>query len=95
MRMLAMPEGVERWTLTTLRKKLIRIGAWVVSHDRYVNLQDGEHGGAAAAVRESAAPYREAKGASGNRSRLPACELKDFPFVQGSRAADGVVVAPS
>src|SRR5215203_1957307 len=35
-RTLAMPKTVERWSMTSLREKLIKIGAEVVSHDRYV-----------------------------------------------------------
>ncbi len=31
LRTLALPEGVERWTLTTLRERLIQIGARVVA----------------------------------------------------------------
>ena len=34
LRTLVLPEGVERWTLTTLREKLVKIGAKVVSHGR-------------------------------------------------------------
>jgi Transposase DDE domain group 1 len=34
MRTLAMPEAVETWSLTSLREKLIKIGAKVVSHGR-------------------------------------------------------------
>ena len=34
-----MPEGVERWSLTTLRERLVKIGAKVVSHGRYVAFQ--------------------------------------------------------
>jgi hypothetical protein len=36
MRTLAMPKTVERWSMTSLREKLIKIGAKVVSHGRYV-----------------------------------------------------------
>jgi hypothetical protein len=36
MRALAMPKAVEPWLLTGLREKLIKIGAKVVSHGRYV-----------------------------------------------------------
>ena len=36
MRTLAMPKAVEPWSLTSLREKLIKIGAKVVSHGRYV-----------------------------------------------------------
>jgi hypothetical protein len=42
LRTLALPEGVERWTLTTLRERLIKIGAKVVSHGRYVTFQMAE-----------------------------------------------------
>ena len=34
MRTLAMPKTVKRWSLTSLREKLIKIGAKVVSHGR-------------------------------------------------------------
>ena len=34
LRTLALPEGVERWTLTTLQERLLQIGARVVSHGR-------------------------------------------------------------
>jgi hypothetical protein len=33
---------VERWTLTTLREKPVKIGAKVVSHGRYVAFQMAE-----------------------------------------------------
>ena len=36
MRTLAMPKAAETWPLTSLREKLIKIGAKVVSHGRYV-----------------------------------------------------------
>src|SRR5262249_53078484 len=36
MRTLAMPKAAEPWSLTNLREKLIKIGAKVVSHGRYV-----------------------------------------------------------
>ena len=42
MRTLAMPEAAEPWSLTSLRKKLIKIGARVVSHGRYVTFQLAE-----------------------------------------------------
>ena len=42
MRTLAMPEAAERWSLTSLREKLIKIGARVVSHGRYVTFQLAE-----------------------------------------------------
>jgi len=42
MRTLAMPETAEPWSLTSLREKLIKIGAKVVSHGRYVTFQMAE-----------------------------------------------------
>jgi hypothetical protein len=42
MRTLAMPKAVEPWSLTSLREKLIKIGAKVVSHGRYVTFQMAE-----------------------------------------------------
>ena len=39
MRALALPEEVEYWSLTTLREKLVKIGAKVVRHGRYVTFQ--------------------------------------------------------
>ncbi len=41
-RTLAIPEAVEHWSLTTLREKLVKIGAKVVSHGRYVTFQLAE-----------------------------------------------------
>ncbi len=39
---LALPKEVEHWSLTTLREKLIKIGAKVVTHSRYVIYQMAE-----------------------------------------------------
>ena len=39
---LALPHPVKHWSLTTLREKLIKIGAKVVSHSRYVVFQMAE-----------------------------------------------------
>ena len=39
MRTLALPKEVEHWSLTTIREKLVKIGAKVVSHGRYVTFQ--------------------------------------------------------
>ena len=41
-RKLASPTEVEHWSLTTLREKLIKIGAKVVGHGRYVTFQLAE-----------------------------------------------------
>jgi hypothetical protein len=37
-----MPKSVKHWSLTTLREKLIRIGAKVVRHSKYATFQMGE-----------------------------------------------------
>jgi hypothetical protein len=42
MRTLAMPKMAQPWSLTSLRDKLIKIGAKVVSHGRYVTFQLAE-----------------------------------------------------
>jgi hypothetical protein len=42
MRTLAMPKTAKPWSLTSLREKLIKIGAKVVSHGRYVTFQMAE-----------------------------------------------------
>ena len=42
MRMLALPKEIEHWLLTTLREKLVKIGAKVVRHGRYVTFQLAE-----------------------------------------------------
>ena len=35
----APPDEVKHWSLTTLREKLVKIGAKVVRHSRYVTIQ--------------------------------------------------------
>ena len=42
MRTLAMPKAADPWSLTSLREKLIKIGAKVVRHGRYVTFQLAE-----------------------------------------------------
>ncbi len=42
LRTLALPEAVAHWSLTTLREKLIKIGAKVVRHGRYITFQMAE-----------------------------------------------------
>ena len=42
MRTQALPKEVEHWSLTTLREKLVKIGAKVVRHGRYVTFQLAE-----------------------------------------------------
>jgi hypothetical protein len=42
MRTLAMPKTAEPWSLTSLRERVIKIGAKVINHGRYVTLQLAE-----------------------------------------------------
>ena len=44
LRTLALPADVEHWSLTTLREKLVKIGARIVRHGRYVVFQLAEVG---------------------------------------------------
>ena len=37
-----LPDAVEQWSLTSLREKLIKIGAKIVRHRRYVTFQMAE-----------------------------------------------------
>ena len=41
-RTLALPKEVDHWSLTTLREKLVKIGAKVVAHGRYITFQLAE-----------------------------------------------------
>jgi hypothetical protein len=42
LRRLALPKSVKQWSLRTLRDKLVKIGAKVISHSRYVVFQMAE-----------------------------------------------------
>jgi hypothetical protein len=42
LRRIALPQSVNHWTLTTLRDKLIKIGAKMVRHARYITFQLAE-----------------------------------------------------
>jgi len=42
LRTLATPEPIKDWSMTTLKEKLIKIGAKVICHDRYVAFQMAE-----------------------------------------------------
>ena len=42
MRTLALPETVKHWSLTSLRDKLVKIGARIITHARYVTFQMAE-----------------------------------------------------
>jgi hypothetical protein len=41
-RTLVLPDGIERWSLTTLRDKVVKIGAKVITHARYTIFQMAE-----------------------------------------------------
>ncbi len=42
LRRMALPRRVKHWSLTTLREKLIKTGARIVRHARYVTFQMAE-----------------------------------------------------
>jgi hypothetical protein len=42
LRRLVLPRDVKHWSLTTLREKLVKIGAKVTRHSRYVTFQLAE-----------------------------------------------------
>ena len=42
LRSLALPDAVAQWSLTTLREKLVKIGARIVRHGRYIVFQLAE-----------------------------------------------------
>ena len=42
LRQLVLPKPIQGWTLTTLREKLIEIGAKVVAHAKYITFQLAE-----------------------------------------------------
>ncbi len=42
LRTLALPAAVKHWSLTSLREKLVKIGARIVGHGRYVTFQMAE-----------------------------------------------------
>ena len=42
LRTLALPGEVERWSLTSLREKVVKIGAKIVAHGRYLVFQMAE-----------------------------------------------------
>ena len=39
LRTLALPDRVERWSLTSLRKKVVKIGVKVVAHARWLDVE--------------------------------------------------------
>ena len=87
MRTLALPKAVEHWSLTTLREKLIKIGAKVVSHGRYVTFPTGGGCGAEGAVPTNPPPHRWA--AAGPFAAMTAFH----PVASRSRDRTGVCCA--
>jgi hypothetical protein len=95
MRTLAMPKTAQPWSLTSLREKLIKIGAKVVSHGRYVTFQMAE--GVAADVRRHAGADRPAAGAAraGMRaSETRAAAPRGEECLDASKAARFAVLVP-
>jgi Transposase DDE domain group 1 len=68
LRTLATPEPIKDWSLTSLKEKLIKIGAKVVSHGRYVAPPFGAP--TVAAVVRAASPYCENAEKRNNPRRL-------------------------
>ena len=64
MRTLALPDAVEQWSLTSLREKLIKIGAKIVRHGRYVTFQMAEVVIPRDLFADILAPYRSAQTAA-------------------------------
>ena len=69
LRILATPEPIKDWSLTSLKEKLIKIGAKVVSHGRYVAFQMAEAAIRAATVPGDIAAHRNNCGRSHHRRR--------------------------
>ena len=42
LRTLALPDDIEKWSLTSLREKFVKIGAKLVFHGRYMTFQMAE-----------------------------------------------------
>jgi len=85
----------ESWSLTSLREKLIKIGAKVVSHGRYVTFQMGRGRGAAADVCGNRVAHRPATRAarSGMTANFAVCRharVRAWSCNRGSFAADDI-----
>ena len=86
LRTLALPGEVERWSLTSLREKVVKIGAKVIAHGRYAIFQMAE-----VAVRAScsAASSIESRGCA--RQTRPHADARGVQRrAAGGRAAPGV-----
>ena len=76
LRTLATPEPIKEWSLTSLKEKLTKIGAKVVSHGRYVAFQ----------MAEVAIPRHVPGDSNCGRSRHP--RPRETPIVTHSSAPD-------
>jgi hypothetical protein len=83
MRTLALPEAIKQWSLTSLREKLVKIGAKVVRHGRYVIFQMAE----VAVPRELFQEILRLIAEPATATTTSACVRR--PMVMRSRATDG------
>ena len=81
LRTLATPEPIKDWSLTSLKDKLIKIGAKVVSHGRYIAFQMAE-----VAIPDKCS--RRFYGSSQNCGRSRYQRLHETSVVMCSRATD-------
>ena len=77
MRTLAMPKAAEPWSLTSLREKLIKIGAKVVSHGRYITFQMAEVAVSRQMFQEILVADRPPAGTARASMRSPAGRMSD------------------
>jgi hypothetical protein len=97
MQTLAMPKTKEPWSLTSLREKLIKLGANIVSHGRFVTFQSGRSRGVAADVRRNlfadrrlqAAPAPALEASGMERARITMAEGR----LDGGQATSSSVLA--
>jgi hypothetical protein len=89
MRTLALPEEVEHWSLTTLREKLVKIGARIVRQWSLRRVPVGRGGGAARLVRRDPAPDRRAQAkAAAARSMSPGSNERRQPSRRSASMID-------
>ncbi len=78
-----MPKTAEPWSLTSLREKLIKSGAKVVTHGRYVTFQMAE----VAVPRQSSKKFGRSSPGCGRRRRQRDREMGSNTTDGGSRGA--------
>jgi Transposase DDE domain group 1 len=86
LRTLALPEEVEHWSLTTVREKLVKIGAWIVRHGGYLVFQLAEVA-VPGHIRRDPAPDRsaQAKTAAAPHDGIPAGEVRPWSMENRSK----------